>query len=84
MSEERSASGGEEKPCRVLLGKREGKRLLGRPRRGWEDNIKLYFTEITWEWRGLNSSGSGCGHVAGFCEHDDKSSVSTNCGEFLE
>ena len=26
---------------RVLMGKPEGKRLLGRPRRRWEDNIKL-------------------------------------------
>jgi hypothetical protein len=25
---------------RVLVGKSEGKRPLGRPRRGWEDNIK--------------------------------------------
>jgi hypothetical protein len=25
---------------RVLVGKSEGKRLLGRPRRRWEDNIK--------------------------------------------
>ena len=27
--------------CRVLLGKPEGKRPLGRPRRRWEDNIKM-------------------------------------------
>jgi hypothetical protein len=26
---------------RVLVGKHEGKRLLGRPRRGWEDNINM-------------------------------------------
>jgi hypothetical protein len=26
---------------RVLVGRPEGKRLLGRPRRRWEDNIKL-------------------------------------------
>jgi hypothetical protein len=26
---------------RVLLGKPERKRPLGRPRRGWEDNIKM-------------------------------------------
>jgi hypothetical protein len=28
---------------RVLVEKPEGKRPLGRPRRGWEDNIKMYF-----------------------------------------
>ena len=26
---------------RVLLGRREGKRPLGRPRRSWEENIKM-------------------------------------------
>ena len=26
--------------CRVLVGKPEGKRRLGRPRRRWEDDIK--------------------------------------------
>jgi hypothetical protein len=26
---------------RVLVGRREGKRPLGRPRRRWEDNIKM-------------------------------------------
>jgi hypothetical protein len=26
---------------RVLVGKPEGKRLLGRPRRRWEDNFKM-------------------------------------------
>ena len=31
---------------RVLVGKTEGKRLLGRPRRRWEDNIKVNLQEI--------------------------------------
>jgi hypothetical protein len=31
---------------RVLVGRPEGKRLLGRPRRRWEDNIKLDLREI--------------------------------------
>jgi hypothetical protein len=31
---------------RVLVGKPEGKRPLGRPRRGWEDNIKLDHQEV--------------------------------------
>jgi hypothetical protein len=30
----------------VLVGRPEGKRLLGRPRRKWEDNIKMDLTEI--------------------------------------
>ena len=31
---------------RVLLGKPEGKRQLGRPRLRWEDNIKMYLQEV--------------------------------------
>ena len=31
---------------RVLVGKSEGKRPLGRPRRRWEDNIKMYLREM--------------------------------------
>ena len=30
---------------RVLVGKPEGKRLLGRPRRRWKDNIKMNLQE---------------------------------------
>jgi hypothetical protein len=31
---------------RVLVGKREGKRTLERPRRRWEDNIKMNLQEV--------------------------------------
>ena len=31
---------------RVLVGKPEGKRSLGRPRRRWEDNIKVDLQEV--------------------------------------
>jgi hypothetical protein len=34
---------------RVLVGKPEGKRPLGRPRRRWEDGIKMDLEEIGWE-----------------------------------
>jgi hypothetical protein len=38
---------GEEKGVhRVLVGKPEGKRPLGRPRRRWEDNIKMNLQEV--------------------------------------
>jgi hypothetical protein len=36
---------------RVLVGKPEGRRPLGRPRRSWEDNIQMDFQEV----------GRGCG-----------------------
>ena len=31
---------------RVLVGKNDGKRTLGRPRRRWEDNIKMDLQEV--------------------------------------
>ena len=36
---------------RVLMGKPEGKRPLGKPMRKWEDNIKMDLQEV----------GAGCG-----------------------
>jgi hypothetical protein len=40
---------------RILVGKPEGKRPLGRPRRRWVDNIKIDLREIGWDgvvWTG--------------------------------
>jgi hypothetical protein len=40
------------KVYRVLMGKPEGKRPLGRPRRRWEDAIRMDLREIGWgAWR---------------------------------
>jgi hypothetical protein len=36
---------------RILVGKPEGKRPLGRPRRRWVDNIKMDLGEIGWDGR---------------------------------
>jgi hypothetical protein len=33
---------------RILVGKAEGKRPLGRPRRRWVENIKMDLREIAW------------------------------------
>jgi hypothetical protein len=33
---------------RALVGKPEGRRPLGRPRRRWEDNIKMDLREVAW------------------------------------
>jgi hypothetical protein len=41
---------------RLLVGKPEGKRLLGRPKRRWVDNIKMDLGEVGWgdvDWIGL-------------------------------
>jgi hypothetical protein len=34
---------------RILVGKPEGKRPLGRPRRRWVDNIKMDIRETGWD-----------------------------------
>jgi hypothetical protein len=34
---------------RVVVEKPEGRRPLGRPRSRWDNNIKIYFTEVGWE-----------------------------------
>jgi hypothetical protein len=33
---------------RILVGRPEGRRPLGRPRRRWEDNIKINLQEVGW------------------------------------
>jgi len=50
---------------RVLVGKPEGKRPLGKPRRRWEDNIKMDLrevegVEIGWSWLRIETDG---GHL---------------------
>jgi hypothetical protein len=38
--------GEEREVCKVLVGKPEGKRPLGRPRHRWEDGIRMDLGEI--------------------------------------
>jgi hypothetical protein len=55
--------GEERKVHRVLVGKPERKKPLGRPRHRWEDEIRMDLRETGWgsvEWIQL-SQGSGCG-----------------------
>jgi hypothetical protein len=41
---------------RVVVGKPEGRKLLGRPRHRWEVNIKMDLREVVWRYR-LDRSG---------------------------
>jgi hypothetical protein len=70
---------------RVLVGKPEGKRPLGRPRRRWVDNIKMDLQEVGGRglW-GLDGVGSGWGEVAGTCEYGNELWASIKCLEFLD
>jgi hypothetical protein len=65
---------------RILLGKSEVKRPLGRPRRRWEDNFNVGLQE----GNGLDRSSSGQGQVAGTCECSKELSGSIKCGKVLE
>jgi hypothetical protein len=49
---------------RVLMGRPEGYRPLGRPRIRWEDNINKNFQEVGWEfkdWMDLAQEKTGGG-----------------------
>jgi hypothetical protein len=37
---------------RLLVGRSEGKRSPGKPRRRWEDNIRIDLGEFGWGWHG--------------------------------
>jgi len=50
---------------RALMGRPEGKRPLGRPRRRWEDSIKMDFQKVGWggmDWIDVTQvrQGTGC------------------------
>ena len=61
-----SAYGEDRGVQRVLVGKPERKRPLGRPRRRWDDNIKMDLQEVGgglgtgWSWLRI---GTGGGHL---------------------
>jgi hypothetical protein len=51
-----STNGEKRKAYRLLVGKPEGRRPLGRPRRRWLDNIRVDLVEVRWsdvDWIGL-------------------------------
>ena len=73
MGEERGA-------YRVLMGKPEGKRPLGRPRRRWVDNIRTDLQEVGCGY----GNWIGLAQVADACECGDEPSGSIKCGEFLD
>jgi hypothetical protein len=54
-----STNGEKRNAYRSLVGKPEGKRPLGRPRRSWVDNIRMDFGEVGWGDVDWIWSGSG-------------------------
>jgi hypothetical protein len=58
-----SPNGKKRNAHRMLVGKLEGKRPLGRPRCRWVDNIKIDLGEIGWDdvdWIGLAQDRDQC------------------------
>jgi hypothetical protein len=68
--------GEEKKVYKVLVVKPEGKRPLARPRRRWEDGVKMDLRKVGLGVCGLDSTGSGQRQVAGCCEYGDEPSGS--------
>jgi len=65
---------------RFLVGKPEGKRPLGRPRRRWEDNINMNLQEVgcgSVDWIELVQDRDGC-------KWGNEPSRSIICGEFFD
>jgi len=69
---------------RILVGKPEGKRPLGRPTCRWEYNIEMDLQEVGCGGHGLDRAASGWGQVAGTCECGNEPSGSIKWGEFLD
>jgi hypothetical protein len=70
--------------CRILVGRLERRRPLGRPRRTWLDNIKMYFKEIGWygmDWIDLAQDRD---LWRGSFEHGNEPSGPIKCYEILE
>jgi hypothetical protein len=51
--------GEERKLYKVLVGKPEGRRPLGRPRHRWEYGLRMALRETGWESVGVDPIGSG-------------------------
>ena len=66
------------------MGKPEGKRQLGRPRRRWEDNIKTYLREVGWGGMDWIELAQDRGQLAGTCECGNELWGAIKCGEFLD
>jgi hypothetical protein len=69
------------------VGKPGGKRSLGRPRRRWEDNIRMNLREIGWggmDWIVLAQDRDQWRALVNACEHGNEPSGSIKCWKILE
>jgi hypothetical protein len=76
-----STNGEKRNAYRLLVGKPEGKRPLGRPRRRSVNNIRMDLAEVGWgdvDWIGLAQNRKSS------CEFGIEPSGSTKCWETIE
>jgi hypothetical protein len=73
---EHAARMGEINAYKIVVEKLDGDRSLGRPRRKWENYIKMILVEAGVCGFGLDPSGSGHRPVTGPCVHGNKPSAS--------
>jgi hypothetical protein len=69
---------------RLLVGKPEGERPLGRPRRRWVDNIKNESFRDRFGRCGLDWPSSGKGQLESSCERGYEPSGSIKCWETIK
>jgi hypothetical protein len=79
-----SHTGDRKRACRILVGRADGKRPVGRTKCGWEDIIKMGLQEVEWggmDWITLTQERDRLG---GAFECGNEPSGSVKCGEFLD
>ena len=69
---------------RVLVGKPEGKRPLGRPRHRWENNIRMDLQEVGLEYEDWIGLAQDRDRWRALCECGEEPSGSIKRGEFLD
>jgi hypothetical protein len=78
-----STNGEKRNAYKILMGRTEGRRPLGRPRRRWADNSKMDLREIDWggmDWIDLAQDRDQCRAR----DHCNELSGSMKCWQVLE
>jgi hypothetical protein len=68
---------------RLLMGKLEEKRTLERPRRRWENSIKMDLKEIGWDGMDWIDLAQDVDHWRALGKHGNEPSGSIKCWEIL-
>jgi hypothetical protein len=66
----------------ILVGRAEGRRPLGRPRRRWEDNIKMDLRDIGFGDADFINLDQDRDRWRALVNHGNEPSGSIKCGEF--